>query len=415
MRSSRDRKPHWRLPIATVAALLLALSAAGPAARAAGKNPSFKDAVKNGKVTVNLRYRFETVADDGPDQDARASTLRTALGYQTRFYKGFSFEIEAENVTAIGNDLYDNIGFGRLNNRMPRRSVVADPAVTEINQALLRYRGDRWRLALGRQEIVLGDARFVGNVGWRQNHQNFDALRIDNDALGGLRLTYAYVDNVNRITGDGRDLAAHLLNVGFRLQNAGTFTLYGYLVDWQDPGLSRLSTATWGLEFAGQRRLAGGRSLLYEAELADQSDYADNDRPVEAGYHHLMLGLGLPRLTIKLSHETLEGGAGGQFQTILATLHKWNGWADKFSSTPFLGLVDLNLQINGKVGPVAWLVRYHEFESAERSLAYGTELDLQLLYTTPQEVALGVKAALYDADLHSFDTDKWMVWAAYGF
>ena len=45
----------------------------------------------------------------------------------------------------------------------------------------------------------------------------------------------------------------------------------------------------------------------------------------------------------------------------------------------------------------------------------GQELDLQLLYTCKQGVALGLKGALYDADQFSVDTDKWMAWAAYKF
>ena len=414
MRHSKDRTLHWHSALATVAVLLLStFLAAGPAV--AEEKSSFIDALKSGKVIVNLRYRFENVSDDSPDKDAHASTLRTVLGYRTQTYNGFSFQIEAENVTAIGNDLYDNLGSGSANNRMRDRSVVADPEVTEINQALLRYLGDRWQVAAGRQEIVLGDARFVGNVGWRQNHQSFEALRIDNGSLGGLRFTYAFVDRVNRITDDSRDLAAHLINASFDLQNAGKFTLYGYLVDWEDRGLSSLSTSTIGLEFSGKRTLAGGRSLLYEAEYAQQSDYADNSRDIDADYTYLMLGLAWPKVTVKLAHETLAGGPDGQFQTTLATLHAWNGWADKFLNTPFSGLVDLHLQLSGKLGDVSWLLKYHDFESDFRSLPYGQELDLQLAYTCAKGVQLGLKGALYDADTHSFDTDKWMVWTSYGF
>ena len=413
MRGSSS-KPHWRSPVTAAAALLLALTPAGPAALRAEDEPSFRDALADGKVTLDLRYRFESVGDDSPDSDARASTLRTVLGYRTRAYRGFSFQIEAENVTAVGNDLYDNLGWQRLRNGMPDRSVVADPAITEINQALLRYRGGSWQVAVGRQEVVLGDARFVGNVGWRQNHQSFDAVRIDNFSLGGLGLSYAFLDEVHRITGESRDLAGHLLNTSFELQNAGKFTLYGYLVDYQDPGLSRLSTATWGLEFAGKRRLVGGRSLLYEAELATQSDYAGNASDVDVGYLSLMLGLALPQVTVKLAHESLEGGAGGQFETPLATLHKFNGWADKFLDTPLFGLEDTYLQLSGKLGEVGWLVRYHDFEAEARSLSYGQELDLQLTWTCAKGVLLGLKGALYEADSHSFDTRKWMVWASYG-
>ncbi len=395
---------------------LLALTAAGATAQPADDEPGFKDALKNGKTTVNLRYRYEDVGDDAVgDKHARASTLRTALGYRSRAWRGFTFEVEAENVAVIGHDLYDNRGGARVNNLVWDRPAVADPAATEINQALVRYRWQTWQVVAGRQEIALGDERFVGNVGWRQNHQSFDALRIDS-WLGGLRFTYTFVDRVERVFGDSQDLAGHLFNVGFNLQNAGKFTLYGYLLDYQDPLAAPLSTATWGLEFAGQRRLTSSRSLLYEVEFAEQSDHADNPRPVDAGYATLMIGASLPRLTVKLGWEQLDGGeAGGRFRTPLATLHRYNGWADKFSETPPDGLEDLYLELSGKLGKVDWLARYHDFNAESRPIPYGEELDLQLLYTSPGGLLVGLKGALYKADRFAADTRKWMVWSGYGF
>ncbi len=400
---------------AGVALLLLVLAAVDPSVLLGADKPSLKDALKDGKTTVNLRYRFENVRDDAVgDKPARASTLRTVLGYRSRAHQGFSFQIEAENVAAIGNDLYNNRGAGRLDNGVRDRPAVADPADTEINQALIRYRGDRWHVAAGRQEILLGDVRFVGNVGWRQNHQSFDALRIDNSSLGGLRFTYAFVDRVHRIFGDSLDLAGHLLNASFDLQNAGKFTLYGYLLDFDRA--AALSTSTWGLEFAGKRSLDGQRSLLYEIEHAEQSDRGDNPGTVDAGYSSLMIGASLPKVTIKLAWESLDGSpTDGQFSTPLATLHKYNGWADKFLATPTNGLQDLYLQLGGKIGEVGWLVRYHDFSAESSSASYGRELDLQLVYTCPQGVLVGLKGALYDADQFAADTDKWMVWSEYSF
>ncbi|MFQ5349881.1 MAG: hypothetical protein ACE5EG_05495, partial [Thermoanaerobaculia bacterium] len=76
---------------------------------------------------------------------------------------------------------------------------------------------------------------------------------------------------------------------------------------------------------------------------------------------------------------------------------------------------DLPKTVTGKVAKVGWLVKYHDFSAESSSLSYGQELDLQLLYTCPQGVTLGLKGALYDADQFSVDTDKWMVWAAYKF
>ncbi len=414
MRNSRDPKPHTHPAFACAALLLLALTAAGSTSLQAEGATSLKDALKNGKALVNLRYRWEEVGQDGINKDAHASTLRTAIGYRSQAYKGFSLHLEAENVAVIGNDLYNNKGAGSLDNGVRDRPVVADPADTGINQALIRYQGDKWRLAVGRQEIMLGDVRFVGNVGWRQNHQSFDAFRVDNDSLGGLKFTYAFVNRVNRIFGDHQDLAGHLLNASFDLQNAGKFTLYGYLLDYDDA--IALSTSTWGLEFAGKRGLSGERAILYEIEYAQQSDYADNPVSIDAGYTSLMIGAKLPKVTFKLAMEVLEGSpTSGQFRTPLATLHKFNGWADKFLGTPIDGLEDLYLLATGKAGKVGWLVKYHDFGAESSSVSYGQELDLQLTYTCKQGVALGLKGALYDADQFSADTDKWMVWSAYKF
>ena len=206
------------------------------------------------------------------------------------------------------------------------------------------------------------DERFVGDVGWRQNHQSFDALRVDNSSLGGLRFTYIFVDRVNRVFGDSLEFTGHLLNTSFDLQNFGKFTLYGYLLDYRDAATAEQSTSTWGLELAGRRRLTFRTEALYEIEHAEQSDYADNPRAVDAGYSSLMIGVGLRRANLRLAWEQLDGSpADGRFTTPLATLHEWNGWADRFLETPTDGLEDLYLQVDGEVGPLAWLVRYHDF------------------------------------------------------
>ena len=39
-------------------------------------------------------------------------------------------------------------------------------------------------LIFGRQRIKLDDDRFIGNVGWRQNEQTFDALTFKTMAIG---------------------------------------------------------------------------------------------------------------------------------------------------------------------------------------------------------------------------------------
>ena len=55
--------------------------------------------------------------------------------------------------------------------------VVADPENYDLNRLQLTNSSlPGTVITLGRQRILLDDQRFVGNVGWRQNEQTFDAL-----------------------------------------------------------------------------------------------------------------------------------------------------------------------------------------------------------------------------------------------
>ena len=62
---------------------------------------TLKDALAKGDASVAFSYRYELVDDDEFEKDAHASTLRTALGYRTLPYKGFSLFIQAQNVAPI--------------------------------------------------------------------------------------------------------------------------------------------------------------------------------------------------------------------------------------------------------------------------------------------------------------------------
>ncbi len=388
---------------------------------AAQEPTSLTEAFKGGKVNLSLRYRYEGVDQDGIAKDAAASTLRTTLGFRSQPLHGFSLFLEAENVTAIGNELYRNAGAGSLGNGVTGRPVVADPALTEVNQAYIRYAAGTTRVDVGRQEINRGDQRFVGAVGWRQNHQSFDALSIDHaieaGALGPVTVRYAYVDNANRIFGDNRGMNTHLLDVACTL-SVGTLTAYGYQLDFDAASQATASTATFGIELRGERAV-GKVTWRYEAEWAQQQDASDNPRSIDADYRHARLGVKMPTLTIEAGYELLEGEPGdGTFQTPLATLHKWNGWADQFLATPADGLVDTWLSLAGTFGgslPITWKAIYHDFTADSSNRDFGTELDLQLTWKSTWKQVFGLKAAFYDADQHRQDTDKVWLWTQYTF
>ena len=81
--------------------------------------------------------------------------------------------------------------------------VVADPEITELNRLQLAYTGvEDATFTVGRQRVILGDARYVGNVGFRQNEQTFDAVRATISAIENVTINYLYLDRVHRILGD---------------------------------------------------------------------------------------------------------------------------------------------------------------------------------------------------------------------
>ena len=375
---------------------------------------SLADALRDGTPTVTFRYRYEFVSEETFTLDAHASTLRTTLGYETAPYRGVSLLLEAENVRPVGNDLYDNRGAAHRHNGRSDRPAVADPGLTQVNQAALRLASGGTLVTLGRQEILLDDQRFVGAVGWRQNHQSFDAARIETDVLPRGRLNYALVRNAHRITGMVDPLAGHLLHAAFGTRGAGALIVYAHALDYERD--ERRSTATVGAEVTGRRSIGDAAFLVYEVEAARQRGAFDNPTSVDAGYAHGAAGAGYRGVTVRAGWERLGGSpARGQFNTPLATLHPFNGWADKFLATPAGGLDDRYVRAVGDSGRIRWTVAYHDFGAVTDGARYGREVDLELVYRTPWRQQIAMTVARYNAAAHSTDTTKVMVWTTFGF
>ncbi|MEM1178334.1 MAG: alginate export family protein [Acidobacteriota bacterium] len=378
---------------------------------------SFKEAITGGDAKLSLRYRFETVDDDFFDEVAQASTLRTALSYRTAPYKGWSFFIEAEDISPLfDDDDYNNAGAGSLNNGVRGVPVVADPNLTEINQAWIGYQSERFDFTAGRQEINLGDQRFVGAVAWRQNHQSFDGVRLRYKPSSTAHVDYSFVTKVHRIFGDTRDLEGHFLYAPVALAPGHKLTAYGFSLDFDEA--VALSTLTYGLEYNGKVSLSGSSALRFEAEIAQQDDTGDNPFTIDTRYVLASLGVDVGRFGFDLAWEVLGDRDEGDrpFSTPLATLHKFNGWADKFLGTPSLGLETLYVRFKGKLND-AWrfALVYHDFTSDGGDVDFGTELDGELVYKSPWKQTFALKFAAYEADAFPTDTEKVMLWSSYTF
>jgi Alginate export len=107
-----------------------------------------------------------------------------------------------------------------------------------------------------------------------------------------------------------------------------------------------------------------------------------------------------------------------RFTTPLATLHRFQGWADKFLTTPADGIDDryVNAGVTFKgVGPLetlSALASYHVYEAERTSREYGAELDAQIEAKWRRFTGI-VKYAGYEAEDLFTDTEKLWVQLEY--
>jgi hypothetical protein len=398
-----------------IASLALALLTAAfflhGTALATEKGDSITEALMGGEVNFDLRWRFEGVDEDGVSENAKASTARLRLGYTTAAYRGLSAFAEFEGVWHVGSDSYNSTANGKTD-----YPVVADPKDYELNQAYLAYKGSkRCAFKFGRQRIKLDNDRFIGNVGWRQNEQTFDAVTTTGEITDRTKLTLGYINNANRIFGEHHpDKARSDLDVSIPLAHVshvfalGTLTGYTHFLEIEDaPATSHRNI---GVRFTGKRELSDKMDLHYAAEFADQSDYKDAPSTVDAEYEWVEFGLTARKVTYKAGYEVLGGDGTYGFATPLATLHAFNGWTDMFLATPPEGIEDLYLLVTGKLKGWKLLGVYHDFSADEGSADWGDELGFLVARKFNKHYGAGFKYATYGADDHGVDTDKFWVW-----
>lgn len=388
--------------------LLLSLAVASVTHAAhADWSETLSKAVSDGEHDVNLRYRLENVDQENTRKTATASTLKTRLTLKTAPINHWQAIIEVDDVSAIGNDNYDSLITDR--SQFGNYAVIADPTGTDLNQALLAYNGDNTHFAIGKQRIVHADQRFIGGVAWRQNEQTYDAATLDYKT-DDFKLSYSYINRVHRIfDGDGDSIQAKYFSgkshafLASTGKLGGTLTLYAYLLDL--PEAAALSSSTYGLSYQLKKD-----AMAFYAAYAKQQDYADNTSNYSANYYKLDASYTLSGTSVGIGTEVLGSDAGNKaFATPLATLHKFQGWADTFLVTPSTGIVDNYLSVTSALGPVKLALIYHDFSADEGNADYGTEVDAVATLPIGKKAKLQFKYADYDADSFAVDTRKF--WA----
>jgi hypothetical protein len=327
--------------------------------------------------------------------------------------------LEGENVTVIGSE--DNFNAAGSNGQADK-PAVADPETTELNQAWVAYSYTNLAtVKAGRQRIALDNHRFVGDVGWRQNMQTFDAATVESKPIKDLSLYYGYVWDVRRVFGDvpglpaaspfhDFDSSSHLINVSYAPCPFGRFVGYAYLLDLDlnngTAAANDNSCATYGGYFAGSAPVTEKLALGYRAEFAWQTDYADSTQDYATEYYNLELSGNLKPFAFGAGYEVLGSdsndnapGTRSSFKTPLATLHAFNGWADVFLNTPANGLRDLygfaQVTLPYQI-PLRFV--YHKYDADSGSGDYGQEFDVVASKKFGKHWTALLKYSFYDGD-----------------
>ncbi|HVR34405.1 MAG TPA: alginate export family protein, partial [Methylomirabilota bacterium] len=287
---------------------------------------------------------------------------------------------------------------------------IADPENIEINRAQVSWKSGATGVTFGRQRIILDNARFVGNVGWRQNEQTYDAISLQNTSLDDTTLFYGFVHNINRVVGDDHPAGdfhskAHLFNASYAGFKPGKLTGYAYLLDIQDAPAA--SANTFGASFAGAWPVNEDVKVNYRAEFAWQTDAGDNATDYEAEYLNFELGGSYKHFNAGAGYELLGSDNGVGFSTPLATLHAFNGWADVFLATPGDGLQDFYGWVGCTLpGQFPLKVIYHQFYSDDGNDDYGSEIDAVISRKLGKHWTALAKYAHYDGDGPFASRDK---------
>jgi len=352
------------------------------------------DVLTGGVVYGDVRLRYEAVEDESEKKDADGLTLGTHLGFRSGEIYGFSGVIELEDSrTVAGWNNYNNTNGIGID-----YSVIPDPETTELDQGFLQYEAGGIKAKLGRQILTFDNHRFVGHVGWRQDRQTFDGVSVDY-AFGGLKASYSFLGQRNRIFGEEKDIHSddHLVNLAYKAP-IGTLVAYAYLLE-EDSDLA-LAYDTYGVRFTGSKA-SEASTYLFSVEYAAQEKTSNAGIKLDSSYLGLEGGIVVRGVTAKVGYEALGSDDGHYgFSTPLATLHKFNGWADQFLATPDQGLVDRYASVSGTLGRGTLAFVYHDFSAdsdAESTSDLGGEIDISYTVKFRKRITGGIKYASYAA------------------
>ena len=276
---------------------------------------------------------------------------------------------------------------------------------------------DKWSVKTGRQELVYGNHRLLGNVGWAQQARSHDALLLK-FAANDLRVDFggAFNQVQENLTGTGYDLNNYKAMVyayfAKKLDNVHTHVLFiNDAVERDDPDadLSWKHTIGGGATFKKDK--FGINAAVYW-----QGGKTPTEAKISALLSEIKLSMNLDPVSIAIGGDFVSGNKSGSdkygaFNTLFGTNHKFYGLMDYYLNIPADtdggGLQDYYLSL--KYAPSSKIdvqLFYHHFFTASSVINpitpsenlnknLGGELDAVFSHKINSYIKLNLGASMY--------------------
>jgi hypothetical protein len=374
---------------------------------------------------IRPRYEFADKKDNSVDA-ANAFTARVRLAVEAKLFNVDALKAKI-GVTSINNFGYTDYNDGSASGNTKYDKIV-DAQQAILSEAYLSYTLSDTNILAGRSHINLDNQRFIGTVGWRQMERAYDTLTVTNKSVKNLTLLGSWIYGYQGVNSKPTtETSSAILHANYKLNDMFNATAFSYiLADVHN---------TYGLRATGAIPIGNDIKLNYAASYAKQAKASINyngtaNADIDASYIDLAVNTKINAYTIGLEYEKLgkaEGTSTKGFTTPLATLHKFQGFADEFlaqtGGSNDLGLRDISVKVgyatknSGKA-----LVIYHKFfAEAGANKDFGSEIDVLYARAIPGLAGVKglVKAAYYmskDQGIgHDNDNAKAWVQADYKF
>ena len=370
-----------------------------------------------GSIRPRVEYADEGIQGMGANQSKTHTTMQSRVNVKGTVDENVSAFIQIQDVRTWGGEVAS-----AAPPSMTRTGTSVHSSGLDVHQAYIVVK-NVWdsgvNMKVGRQEMVFDEARLIGNIGWIQQAQAFDAARFDFKVGGtGVTAFYAQTQANDSHPTMGQTIVAGTQDGhfgGLRLtwglgEKGDRLTPYYYIVNNTANGFAAPTVTIYeNLNVAGvylQKHFGNVRFRFDGAyEFGPMSPTVDVNAYMLTGALEWKTEGGNK---IALWVDYLSGDnkpADTKSETFVipyGTNHKFYGHIDKFLSNPTAGLIDIALRTNWKLNDSTKLeVDLHNFSSAV-SLAGGSsnlgqEVDIDINHKLAANTSLRAGYSRYFA------------------